>query len=739
MMNQNNFIGNWKSNIEVQGNQIPFEIEITKKDNWKVKLSITSLGITNLEIDNAQIEQDKISIVIPMLGAKFNGQIQNNEITGEISNGTETMNIVFNKFEKKLPGNPALVSTPEEIQALINLDKGHFKYKVEDYFQRPKISAFALSPQGKYISYREKNEKNKRPVYIKEIATGNITKVIDEVDELVREYYWLSDDKILYVMDRGGDENYHLYTVNIDGTNNIDLTPFDGVKAGVINALKEDPDHMIISMNKNNPQVFEPYKVNVHTGDLEKLYDNNDIENPIQSYTFNKDGKMKGFSKLKDGVTTQYFYKAAGEDEFKLLYEKDFYDQHSIIAFDYSQPNEDLVYIVSNLTNDKATIEYWDFKEYKKIKDVFQVNEFDTGGMRLSRKRNWEIDFFTYEGEKQEIIPVSDTFKMIYDRLQKELGNYEIHIIDRTDEEDRFLVYVTSDKLYGRYYIYDHTNKKVEFLMDLMPQLKEEDMSEMKPIQFKSRDGITIHGYITLPKAALEGKKVPMIVNPHGGPQGIRDSWSFNPEAQLFASRGYATLHVNFRISGGYGKEFLKKGFKQIGRACMDDVEDGVLYVIEQGWVDVTKIAIYGASHGGYAALMGLVKTPKLYACSVDYVGVSNLNTFFESIPPYWKPMIKIIKEIWYDLENPGEKEIAQKVSPIFNIDKIEKPLLVVQGANDPRVNIHESDQIVSQLRAKGKDVPYLVKYNEGHGFAHEENRIELYKTMLGFFSKYLS
>ena len=170
----------------------------------------------------------------------------------------------------------------------------------------------------------------------------------------------------------------------------------------------------------------------------------------------------------------------------------------------------------------------------------------------------------------------------------------------------------------------------------------------------------------------------------------------------------------------------------------MDDVEDGVNYVIEQGWVDKDKIAIYGGSHGGYATLMGLVKTPDLYACGVDYVGVSNIFTFLKSIPEYWKPYLDMLKEIWYDVDNEEEAAIAREASPVYQIDKIKSPLFVVQGANDPRVNINESDQIVEKLRAKGVDVPYMVKYNEGHGFAHEENSIDFYKAMMGFLAKYL-
>src|SRR5690606_36667829 len=247
------------------------------------------------------------------------------------------------------------------------------------------------------------------------------------------------------------------------------------------------------------------------------------------------------------------------------------------------------------------------------------------------------------------------TFKKLYDKFSKEFPGYEYSIVGKTDEEDQYLVMEQSDKLYGQCYHLDAKSGITTLLYDLMPQLEEADMAEMRPITFKSRDGLTIHGYITLPKEALAGKRVPLIVNPHGGPQGVRDSWGFNPETQLFASRGYATLQVNFRISGGYGKDFLRAGFKQIGRNVMADVEDGVQYIIKQGWADKDRIAIYGGSHGGYATLMGMIRTPELYRCGVDYVGVSNIETFFASFPEYWKPYTEMVKSIWYDLDNPEE------------------------------------------------------------------------------------
>ncbi|WP_286430449.1 alpha/beta hydrolase family protein, partial [Myroides odoratimimus] len=413
-------------------------------------------------------------------------------------------------------------------------------------------------------------------------------------------------------------------------------------------------------------------------------------------------------------------------------------DTFSLMAFNYASTDKDEAYVLTNLDSDKQRIVLYNFRTKSVVKEVYANAEYDASIIGLSRNRNWEIDYLGYEGEKVVIEPVSETFKKISADLDRHFGEYEYSIAAKTEKEDRYLIIVQSDKLYGKYYNYDKDTGDVTLLYDLMPQLKEEDMAEMLPISFMSRDGIKLHGYITLPKSAKEGNKVPLIVNPHGGPQGIRDSWGFNPETQLFASRGYATLQVNFRISGGYGKEFFTSGFKQIGRKVMDDVEDGVQYVIEQGWVDASKIAIYGASHGGYATLMGLVKTPELYTCGVDYVGVSSIFTFFESFPEYWKPYKDMVKEIWYDLDNEEEREIAREVSPVYQLHKINKPLFVVQGANDPRVKIAESDQIVEALRARGFEVPYMVKYDEGHGFAKEENSIAFYKCMMGFISEHL-
>lgn len=730
--------GSWKGTLAVQGMEVPLVFNVSEEANvLSATMDSPSQGATGLPMDETTLVDKELTIVFKQAGIKYVGIIEGDKISGTFYQAGMEFPLVLEKTVKMIPGNTALPSSDEALKALAAADSGNFKYSVADYFAKPNASSFNYSPNGKYISYMEKDKNGKRHVYVKEIATEKVTRAIEEKEELIRGYAWVNNTRLVYLMDQGGDENYHLYAADLDGSNQKDLTPFEKVKAGFLELLKEDKDHIIISLNKNNPQVFDPYKLNVVTGALEQLYKNEDIANPIMGYNFDKDGKLKAFTRLRDGVEQDLYY-AKNDGAFEVIKSLSWKDAFSILSFNYASENPDDAYVVSNLNSDKSEIILYDFKLNKEIKKVFANKDYDVSNLALSRKRNYELDYFQYEGEKSIIVPVSAYYKKLHQKFEKQFAGKQFGIADATDDENNYLLVVSSDKLYGVYYSYDVKKDEFKLVYNLMPQLKEEDMAEMRPITFKSRDGLTIHGYITLPKAAINGEKVPVIVNPHGGPQGIRDSWGFGPEAQLFASRGYATLQVNFRISGGYGKEFLESGFKQIGRKAMDDVEDGLQYVIEQGWVDKNKAAIYGGSHGGYAVLRGLTKTPDLYACGVDYVGVSNIFTFMNTMPPYWQPYVKIIKEIWYDEAIPEEKIVMEEVSPVFHIDKIKKPLFVIQGANDPRVNIDESDQIVSALRAKGVDVPYMVKYDEGHGFAKEENRIELYEAMLGFYAKHL-
>jgi dipeptidyl aminopeptidase/acylaminoacyl peptidase len=318
--------------------------------------------------------------------------------------------------------------------------------------------------------------------------------------------------------------------------------------------------------------------------------------------------------------------------------------------------------------------------------------------------------------------------------LEAQLPGYEVGIQENDKAENLYIVRTYSDRSLGTYYLYDWPAKKLEKLAEVSPWLDEKEMAEMKPVYYKSRDGLTINGYLTLPKGSAP-KNLPLVVNPHGGPW-VRDSWGFNPEVQFLANRGYAVLQMNYRGSTGYGRKFWEASFKQWGLKMQDEITDGVNYLVKEGIADPGRVAIYGGSYGGYATLAGAAFTPDLYACAVDYVGVSNLLTFMKSIPPYWRPMLDQMHEMVGDPA--AEEEQMKAVSPAFHADKIKAPLFVAQGAKDPRVNINESDQIVENLRKRGVAVEYMVKENEGHGFHNEENRFDFYEAMGKFLAKWL-
>jgi len=729
--------GSYKGTLETQGIELDLIYNFTTVDGaLTATLDVPLQGATGITLDKVTFIENKISITSAAMKMSYLGTFTGTTIKGTYTQMGKDYPLDLEKIEKTLPGNTALPSTPEELAALANLETGNYTYAVEDYFKTPEAYGFKLSPDGVYISYMKRRETGERDVYLKNTETQKETLLIKQEEDLIRVHFWASNDRILYVQDKGGDENYHVFGVDVDGGNKQELTPFDGVKVGILAVLKEDPDHIIIQMNKDNAQLEEPYKLNINTGELTKLYSITEGEPAVAAYEFDKYGNLRGMTRIVNGIEQEVLYKIDGE--FKTLMVVPFGEAWSIVNFNYASSNPDEAYVASNLTSDKLEIQRYDLRANKVLETVFKTDTYDAGGITLSRKRNYEIDYFSYTGEKTNVIPVSDTFKKLQRRLKKEFGDREFYAVGRTDNENKYMISVTSDRIVGEYYVYDVEKDTVTLLYKLLPQLKEKDMATMKPISFQSRDGLTIHGYITIPAGTKKGEKLPVIVNPHGGPQGLRDTWGFNPSAQLFASRGYATLHVNFRISGGYGKAFLNAGYGQIGRKAMDDVEDGLDYVIAKGWVDKDRVAIYGASHGGYAVLRGMTKTPDKYACGVDYVGVSNINTFMSTFPAYWEKYRALAEKIWYDPNDPAQQKIIDEVSPALHVDKIKKPLFVVQGANDPRVNIDEADQIVEQLRARDVDVPYMVKYDEGHGFGKEENRLELYKAMMGFYAKHL-
>ena len=596
---------------------------------------------------------------------------------------------------------------------------------MEDFFRNPDTAAFSISPDGTRLAFAKPWE-HRMNVYVREIATENEKRITSATERDIAGFFWKGNDKIVYAQDAGGDENFHVYITDIKGTEARDLTPFEKVRAGILDDLEDDPNHMLIEMNQRNPEVFDVYRCDINTGELTQL-----AENPgnIVGWMTDHDGKLR-VAVQTNGVDESFLYRTNEDEEFRTLITTNFKETFSPILFAYDNK---LMYVASNLSQDKVAIYTFDPEENKTLDLVFSHDEVDAGSLLHSKKRKI-ITAVTYTTDKRHY----KFFDADREELQKTLDsffpNYEATVADIDDDERRVIVRTYSDRTRGSYYLFDRKDNSISKLAELSPWLKEEQMAPMKAVEFKARDGLLIHGYLTLPNG-VESKDLPLVVIPHGGPS-ARDVWGFDSEAQFLANRGIAVLNVNFRGSTGYGKAFWQAGFKQWGRKMQDDVTDGVLWAVEQGIADKSRLAIYGGSYGGYAALAGATFTPDLYACAVSYVGPSNIFTLLETIPPYWKPLIEMEYE---EIGDPvKDKDLLTEISPVFHAENIKIPLFVAQGANDPRVNKAESDQIVEAVKKAGKDVVYMVKDNEGHGFHNEENRFDFYRTMEEFFKKHL-
>lgn len=598
---------------------------------------------------------------------------------------------------------------------------------LETFFRNPVARNVTLSPDGTTLAALQPF-KGRMNVFIKKVGETewkNLTKVGDRD---IASVFWKTDDILLYTKDFGGDENFHLFSLNVKTGDSRDLTNFKETRAQVIDVLKEvSPTDVLVGLNNRDAKVFDVHRINVLTGASEMV-----LQNPgnYTSYLTDHNGELR-LAMATDGVNHTYFYRDAGKKEFKKVLTLNFKNSLNPAVFDKNNKN---VYAVTNLGRNTASVVEWNPKTGKTLKLMYTNPNYDVSSVSYSKVHK-ELIAASYVDWKFQHHFFSGYYKDIYKAVSGQLKDREVFIGSPNKAENKFVVTVMSDRSGPQYYLYDHTQKKLDFLLDSTPWLKAEQLVEMKPIQYKSRDGLTIHGYLFLPKDK-EAKNLPVVINPHGGPW-ARDMWGFNAESQFLANRGYAVLKMNFRGSTGYGRKFWQASFKQWGLKMQDDVSDGVNWLIEKGIANKDRVAIYGGSYGGYATLAGLAFTPEIYRCGVDYVGVSNIFTLMETVPPYWKPM----KEMFYEMIGHPEKEkdLIQKASPLFSADKIKAPLFVAQGAKDPRVKKSESDQIVAALKKRGVDVPYLVKDNEGHGFRNEENRFEFYRQMEAFLDKHMT
>jgi len=602
---------------------------------------------------------------------------------------------------------------------------------LRDFFKNSEQGRFQVSPDGKYISLM-KPWNNRMNVFVQSLSadrlpTGEQKQITEVKDRDLAGYFWKGDDTILYSKDFGGDENFHVFAVDIASGKEKDLTPFEKVRTDVIDDLEDVSDtDVLIQMNKRNSEIFDVYRLNVKTGEMKMV-----AENPgkFEAWGTDHNGEIR-VGVESDGLMTRIYTRKSQNDKFNKILEFDYKSSFDPLFFTFD--NKDL-YGSSNLGRDKSAIVKINPVTGKEKQVLFKHPEVDVDGLSYSKKRK-VITAATYTTWKTEFKFFDHHSKSRYEKIKKQIGDYEIIYTGYNKNEDLFTLVATSDKTRGHYYLYDETKDRLTFLADVSPWLNPDKLATMKPIKYKSRDGLTINGYLTLPNGT-DGKNLPVIINPHGGPW-ARDDWGFNPEVQFLASRGYAVLQMNYRGSTGYGKDFFTKSFKQWGLKMQDDISDGVQWLISQGIADPKRVCIYGASYGGYATLAGITLTPELYECAVDYVGVSNLFTFMKTIPPYWKTELE---KMYAMVGDPAKDiELMKAASPVFHVDKIRAPLFVAQGAKDPRVNIDESNQIVNSLKKRGVTVEYMVKPDEGHGFHNEENRFDFYEAMEGFLKAHL-
>lgn len=599
------------------------------------------------------------------------------------------------------------------------------KIPLKDFFKNPEKSGYQISPDGKYISYLGPY-KSRMNIFVQPIGGKNAMRITSVTDRDLGSYFWKSGSRIVFLKDNAGDENFHLYAVNIDGSDLKDLTPFEGVKSDIVDDLEDNDNEMLIQLNKENKEVFDVYRLNINSGELTKI-----AQNPgnITGWVTDHDGKLR-VAVTTDGTNSSLLYRATEQEKFKVILTTDFKESLSPLFFDFDNKN---LFVTSNIGRDKAAIVKINPETGKELDNIFEHPEVDAGGLFYSRKRKvlTAVTFTTWKKYRKFL---DGQTEQLFKNLEAQLPGYEISLSSSTKDENTFIVRTYSDRSLGAYYIYTFSSNTLSSIGEVSPWLKEDKLAEMKAISFRSRDGFLINGYLTLPKGK-DPKNLPVVVNPHGGPW-ARDNWGFNPEVQFLANRGYAVLQLNFRGSTGYGRQFMEASFKQWGQNMQNDITDGVNWLIKEGIADPKRVGIYGASYGGYATLAGITFTPDLYRCAIDYVGVSNLLSFMQTIPPYWKPYLEMMYEMVGNPET--ELEMLRAASPVFHVDKIKTPLFVAQGAKDPRVNINESNQIVEALKKRGVEVEYMVKENEGHGFSNEENQFEFYKAMEKFLKKHM-
>jgi dipeptidyl aminopeptidase/acylaminoacyl peptidase len=602
------------------------------------------------------------------------------------------------------------------------------------FFDNAEIAGAQISPDGRWLSFLKPYE-GKMNIHVRPVGGGADRRMTSDTVRPISGYFWSVDgSRILYVQDSGGDENFHVYAVPVAGEGVPEarnLTPFPGVRAMIFAVPRELPDRILVALNRRDPSVFDGYWLNLESGELTLA-----VENPGRMSALYLDPRQRIRAATGQGEAgeTVIFTREADDAEWREVVRYPAEEQVGVLRF---HPSGTQLYVSSNHGDtDLSGLALLDLATGAQTAiESDPMSQVDFGGAIFS-ERTKELLATVYAGDTIRIYPKTDEMTRLLARL-REVHQGSPSLTSRTLDERMWVVSYNSPTDPGATYLFNSETGEATFLFRPRPWLRSEQLAEMQPISYRTRDGMTVHGYLSTPRG-VEARNLPLVLLVHGGPW-ARDYWGYDPEAQLLANRGYAVLQLNYRGSTGFGKQFFNAAVNEFGRAMHTDLIDGVEWAVAQGIADRERIGIYGGSYGGYATLVGLTFTPDVFACGVSYVGPSSLITLIESFPAYWRPFLE---STWFrfvgDPADPESRQELQARSPLYFVDQIRSPLLIVQGQNDPRVTKLESDQLAIALRDRGVPVRYINAENEGHGFITPINRLALYRSMEQFFGECL-
>ncbi len=597
----------------------------------------------------------------------------------------------------------------------------------EVLFGNPAKAAPQISPDGTRMAYLAPVD-GVLNVWVGHVGQNNHEPITHDTDRGVRVYFWAHDGRhILYLQDVGGDENWRLSSVDLETGDQSDLTPFDGVQVQIIHHDKRHPNELIVAMNREDESVHDVYHLDLPSKELELV-----AKNPgnVASWVVDSNMAVRGAVAATEEGGFDLLVRDDEAAEWRTLVTWAADDALTSGPVGFTRDGQS-IYLLDSRNASAAPLVRMEIKSGR-IDVVAGDEQYDVGNVTL-HPDTYEVQLVSFVKARIEHRVLDSSIQEDIDAIAA-LRPGDFGISNRTHDDNTWLVGFTEDNRPFSYYTYDRRTKTGTFLFYARPDLTDYTLTTMDPISYESRDGYTIHGYLHTP-AGRERRGLPTVLLVHGGPW-HRDTWGYDPEGQWLANRGYAVLQVNYRGSTGYGKNFLNAGDREWGGKMHLDLVDAVDWIVDQGIADPERIAIYGGSYGGYAALVGATFTPDLFKCAVDIVGPSNLITFIETIPPYWSTYLNILQK---RIGNPEtEIEFLESRSPLFHVDNIEIPMLIAQGANDPRVKQSESEQIVAAMEAKGIDHKYMLFTDEGHGFAKPENRLEFYAAAERFLAKHL-